>query len=203
MDFLKIKNQLFFSLLLTLFASVGFAQKMTTVKGLVVDADTKESLPFVNIAFLGTTIGTTSEIDGTYLIESKWASDSIQISYVGYETQTIGIQLGVRQEVNVALVPVSIKISTVEVKAKRGGYKRKGNPAVELMKNVIDHKSDNRMEALDYYAYDKYEKVQFDINNFDPDKLKKKRAFKKFQFLFDYVDTSEFNGKAKKNTARV
>ncbi len=195
MDFLKIKNQLFLGLFLCLFASAGFSQKMTTVKGLVVDADTKEPLPFVNIAFLGTTIGTTTEMDGTYLIESKWATDSIQVSYVGYEMQTVGIQLGTRQEVNVALIPVSIKISTVEVKAKRGGYKRRGNPAVELMKNVIDHKSDNRMEALDYYAYDKYEKVQFDINNFDPDKLKKKRAFKNFQFLFDYVDTSEFNGK--------
>ncbi len=159
------------------------------------DADTKEPLPFVNIAFLGTTIGVTTEMDGTYLIESKWASDNLQVSFVGYETQSIPIQLGVRQEVNVALAPTSIRISTIEVRAKRGGYTRKGNPAVELMKNVISHKGDNRMEALDFYEYDKYEKVQFDINNFDPEKLRKRKAFKKFQFLFEYVDTSELNGK--------
>ncbi len=37
--------------------------------------------------------------------------------------------------------------------------------------------------------------VEFDINNFDPEAIKKKRAFKKFQFLFDHIDTSELNGK--------
>jgi hypothetical protein len=195
MNLLKLKNRTVLSLLFILLATAGFAQKMTFVKGLVIDSDTKETLPLVNISFVGTAIGTTSEIDGTYVLESKWATDSIQISYVGYETQKIAIQKGVRQEVNVALSPVSLKIATVEVKAKRGRYKRKGNPAVELMKNVIDHKNDNKIGAKDFYEFDKYEKTQFDINNFDPEKLRGKRAFKKFQFLLDYVDTSELNGK--------
>ena len=195
MNLFKLKNQVAFILFYSLMAATGFAQKMTIVKGLVIDADTKETLPLVNIAFVGTAIGTTSELDGTYVLESKWASDSIQISYVGYETQTIAIQAGVRQEVNVSLSPVSLRIATVEVKAKRGRYKRKGNPAVELMNNVIAHKNDNKIEAKEYYEYEKYEKTQFDINNFDPEKVKKKRAYKKYQFLFDYVDTSELNGK--------
>ena len=176
MNLFKLKNQVAFILFYSLMAATGFAQKMTIVKGLVIDADTKETLPLVNIAFVGTAIGTTSELDGTYVLESKWASDSIQISYVGYETQTIAIQAGVRQEVNVSLSPVSLRIATVEVKAKRGRYKRKGNPAVELMNNVIAHKNDNKIEAKEYYEYEKYEKTQFDINNFDPEKVKKKRA---------------------------
>jgi hypothetical protein len=195
MDFQTKKNQLLLSLLLCCFSSAIFSQKMTIVKGVIVDADTKEVLPLVNIAFLGTAIGTTSELDGTFVLESKWASDSIQVSYVGYETQVIGIQKGLKQEVTVSLSPVSLKLGTVEVTAKKGRYKRKDNPAVELMKNVIDHKGDNRIESQAFYEFNKYEKIQFDINNFDPEKLKKKRTMKKFQFIFDYIDTSDLNGK--------
>ena len=65
----------------------------------------------------------------------------------------------------------------------------------EIMKKVIANKDKNRLEALDFYEFDKYEKIQFDLNNFDPEKLKKRRTMKKFQFIFDYVDTSDLNGK--------
>ncbi|MBI5915971.1 MAG: carboxypeptidase-like regulatory domain-containing protein [Bacteroidetes bacterium] len=168
---------------------------MTIVKGMVIDATTNEPLPLVTIAFKGTSIGTTSDFDGTFVLESKWASGIIEIASLGYETQTLPIQLGMKQEVNVSLVSTSLVIATVEVKAKKGKYKRRDNPAVELMRNVIDHKKDNRIEAVDFYEVGKYEKIEFDINNFDPEKLKKRRAFKKFQFMFDYLDTSEMNGK--------
>ncbi len=195
MNLFKSNRKIGLSLIFSLLTMAAFSQKMTTVKGVVIDADTKETLPLVNIAFVGTFIGTTTELDGTFVLDSKWATDSIQVSYVGYETRTIPIQQGIKQEINVELVAASLRIATVEVRAKKARYKRKGNPAVELMKNVIAHKDDNKIGAKDYYEYDKYEKIQFDVNNFDPAKLQKRWAFKKFQFLFDYVDTSEFNGK--------
>ncbi len=181
--------------LLLLFIGPLAAQKMTVVKGIVIDADTKEPLPLVNISFANTSIGTTSELDGTFVLESKWASDTVVVSYVGYETQRIPIKLFEKQELQVALKPFALSLQTVEIKAKRKGYKRKGNPAVEIMQEAIKRKDENRLEALDFYEYEKYEKIQFDLNNFDPEKLKKRRAMRKFQFLFDYVDTSELNGK--------
>jgi hypothetical protein len=186
----------FLSLLFLIVAAVSVsAQKMTVVKGTVIDAETKEPLPLVNIAFVNTSIGTTSDFDGSFVLESKWATDSIIISYVGYQSQKLPVTKFEKQEVNVALVPFTLSLQTVEIKAKRKGYKRKGNPAVEIMKKVIDNKDKNRLEALDFYELDKYEKIQFDLNNFDPEKLKKRRTMKKFQFIFDYVDTSDLNGK--------
>ncbi len=186
----------FFSLLFLIVASLSVsAQKMTVVKGTVIDAETKEPLPLVNIAFVNTSIGTTSDFDGKFVLESKWATDSIIVSYVGYKSQKLPITLHERQVVHVALVPFALSLKTVEIKAKRKGYKRRGNPAVEIMKKVIANKDKNRLEALGYYEYDKYEKVQFDLNNFNPEKLKKRRTMKKFQFIFDYVDTSDLNGK--------
>lgn len=186
----------FLPILMLCVASISSsAQKLTVVKGTVVDSETKEPLPLVNIAFVNTSIGTTSDFDGSFVLESKWATDTIVVSYVGYQTQKIPITLNERQTVNVALEPYALSLQTVEIKAKRKSYKRKGNPAVEIMEKAIKNKDKNRLEALAYYEYDKYEKIQFDLNNFDPEKLKKRKTMRKFQFIFDYVDTSQLNGK--------
>jgi|GEM_PF-2159721 len=190
------KNQLILSLIFLLFSVSAFAQKMTTVRGTILDADTKEPLPFVNVSFKGTSIGTTTDFDGKYVLESLWATtNQMEVSFIGYETQVLTVVLGERQVFDIALQSTSITMNVVEVKAKKGRYKRRDNPAVELMREVIARKEDNRIEATNFFEMDKYEKIQFDINNFDPEKLKEKRAFRKYQFILDNVDTSKVNGK--------
>ncbi len=78
-------------LFLALIAPV-YAQT-TTVSGKIVDAISREPLPFVNIIFKGTTEGGTTDIEGHYTISTTNPIDSIIISYVGYTrittTQTI------------------------------------------------------------------------------------------------------------------
>lgn len=196
MKFSKPSNQLLFSLLFCLMSTFVFSQKMTKIKGSVVDSETKEPIMFANVAFLGTNIGTETDLDGNFELETKFATDSIQVTYVGYENQVIAIEKGAKQELNIVLSSSSINLKEIVIVEKgKVKYSNKNNPAVELIQNVIKHKDDNRISAQDFYEYDKYEKVEFDLNNFDPEKMKKRRAFKKFQFLFDYVDTSELNGK--------
>ncbi len=194
MNLLKFKH-LLASLFICCFGAALHAQKMTIVKGTVTDADTKEPMPFVAVGFVGTPIGAETDLDGSFQLEAKIASDTLEVTFLGYDRQVIFVQQGVRQEINVVLSPTSTILKEVVIKGEKKGYIRNGNPAVDLMKNVIDHKGDNRIEAQAFYEYDKYEKVEFDINNFNPDKLRKKRAMKKFQFMLDYVDTSEINGK--------
>ncbi|HFA47396.1 MAG TPA: carboxypeptidase-like regulatory domain-containing protein [Bacteroidetes bacterium] len=196
MHFHKNKNWLYTGLLFLFLASNVFSQKMTTVKGTVIDAGTKEPLIFVNVAFTGTNIGTETDIDGKFQLDSKYASGSITLSYVGYKTQTIAIEKNTRQKITVKLVSNAIELKTATVTGKkRKRIKNKDNPAVAIMKKAIKNKGNNRIEGQSFYEYDKYEKVQFDLNNFNPEKMRKRRAFKKFQFIFDYVDTSALNGK--------
>ncbi|MFT5167948.1 MAG: hypothetical protein ACI8P3_003187, partial [Saprospiraceae bacterium] len=85
------------------FGNTVSAQKFTKVKGKVLDAQTKEPLPFVNISFLGTNVGMTTDFDGFYNLQSKWASDTLQVSYIGYDTQKIPLTQGEAQVINVAL----------------------------------------------------------------------------------------------------
>jgi len=72
----------FFSLLLCI-SNVN-AQKLTKIKGVVLDAETKEPMPFVNVVFKGANVGTTTDFDGKYYIETQWGTSSLIASYVGY-----------------------------------------------------------------------------------------------------------------------
>lgn len=184
-------------LLLLLISATTWAQKkpkMTKVSGIVIDAETKEPLPFVNVAFVGTSVGMTTDFDGKFDLSSLWASDSLQASFIGFIPQTKFVKKGTRQQVNFELSTTALNLNTVEVKAKKRRYRKKNNPAVDLIRNVIKNKNQNRLKGQDFYAYDKYEKIEVDINNIT-DKFRNKKIFKKFQFIFDYVDTSEINGK--------
>lgn len=180
--------------LLMLFTTSLKAQKFTTVKGKVINAQTKEPLPFVNIVFVGKNIGTITDYNGEFLLESQWASNKVEAAYTGFSSSVKKIIIGKTNTVNFELKSESVDIEEVIVTSKRKRYRNKNNPAVALIKKVIANKDKNRKESLDYYEYDKYEKIQFDLNNIT-EKFRKKRVFKNYQFIFNYVDTSEINGK--------
>ncbi len=171
------------------------SDKLTRIRGTVIDKETKEPLPFVAVAFQGTSIGTTTDFDGKYELSSQFATETLEVSFIGYSTFTTTIKLGERQLVDVQLASEAITFDKeIVVKAKKKRYRKKNNPAVDLMRKVIGQKQENSLERYDHYEYDKYEKVELDINNIT-DKFRARKAFKKFQFIFDFVDTSEVNGK--------
>ncbi|HAC23220.1 MAG TPA: hypothetical protein DCF91_14200, partial [Porphyromonadaceae bacterium] len=66
----------------------------------------------------------------------------------------------------------------------------KNNPAVELMKKVIESKKAQVLEVNDFYQYDKYEKMKMSINDITPEKLEK-GIYKKYSFLKDQIEVSE------------
>lgn len=187
-------NNIFLCFLLIFIGTSSFAQNMVKIKGVVIDAETKEPLPFANIAFAGTSVGTTTDFDGVYSIESQWGTDSLVASYLGYDSKIIKITDEKRQTVDFELVSTQHQLVEVEVTAKKRRYRKRNNPAVELIRKVIKNKKYNRLEAYDYYEHDKYEKVEMDLNNIT-DKFRERKAFKKIKFIFDFVDTSEVSGK--------
>src|SRR5690606_5044958 len=61
------------------------------VRGEVIDRETGEALPGVNIMLQGTTIGTTTDASGSYELNLPPAAGILVVSYVGYVTQEIEI----------------------------------------------------------------------------------------------------------------
>jgi hypothetical protein len=159
----------------------------------VVDAETNEPLPFVNITFAGTTVGTTTDIEGNYSLEAGKATIELRASYVGYDEQLEPVNIGKTQRINFRLNPTQIELEGVTVTAKKLKYKNKGNSAVRVIRKVIDNKKRNRIKEFDYYEYSKYEKIQLDFNNLS-EKFVRKNS-KKYPALLYYIDTSAITNK--------
>ncbi len=178
-------------------AQMGMAQEddnLTRIWGTVNDATTGEPLPYVNISFQGTTIGTVSDINGKFYLESYEATDTLKISFIGFDPTYYAVKKGQTQTISIALKESSVQLENITISSKKLRYRNKDNPAVSIIKLILRNRDHNRPEALDYFEYDKYEKVEFDLNNIT-EEFRKKRALKNFQLIFDYVDTSEVNGK--------
>ncbi|RYY35046.1 MAG: carboxypeptidase-like regulatory domain-containing protein [Sphingobacteriaceae bacterium] len=187
------KKPLILSLFL-LIAGAAFAQR-TVVSGTVVDARTKRTIPFASVAFPGTTIGLTTNSDGKFSLISAKAQSSIQASFVGYKTNLVAITPGSTQEITIRLTPEAQELQEVVVKgAKRKKYTNKNNPAVELIRKVIENKEKNQPEVYNFVEYRTYDKMQFSFMNLST-KLPKKKFFKKYGFVFENQDSTTVPGK--------
>ncbi len=178
-------------ILLAILLSVGFqftyGQK-TKILGIVLNAETKEPIPFANVFFPDKTIGATSSFDGSFSLETTDAGDSLFASFIGYRTKAIKISKGIFQEITFELKPENVLLDEVIIFPGE-------NPAEVLLRKIIANKEKNDKKEFDAYQYEVYTKIQFDANNIN-DKLKERRLLRAFKFIFDYVDTSVVNGKA-------
>ncbi len=81
-----MKNNLALCLIL-LSLSVGFSQNTGAIKGKVIDMQTRDLMPFVNVIVVGTDIGTISDEDGTFVIKNvPLGYVRVQASFLGYST---------------------------------------------------------------------------------------------------------------------
>jgi len=175
--------------------SNGQVTEKTIITGKITDELTGEPFPFASVILKGTTVGTTADKMGKYRIETTVKAKEIAFSFIGYETETRSIVPGKEQTINIILKLSPINLDEVVVTYERKQYKNKGNPAVELIQNVIDNKDKNRIESFDYLEYSKYEKVQFAISNIS-DNFSQSSMFSKFSFVFDNLDTTKRIGNA-------
>ncbi|MES2647877.1 MAG: DUF5686 family protein [Bacteroidota bacterium] len=182
----------FLSLLLM---SACYSQ-LTTVRGIVRDATTNKPLQNATVSFPAGR-GSVSDVMGRYLLETQRNFTQIIVSYVGYKKDTITIEKGVEQEVNIELfADSSNSLDNVVVrKNKHKGYSNKNNPAVELIKKVIENKWSNRSDSYDFSEFEQYDKLEFSLSN--PSKaVTKSKLLKKYSFITQNRDTTKLEGKS-------
>jgi len=74
-------------LLALLYSSLAFTQK-AEVRGRITDAGNNEPVPFANIVVKGTQTGTTSDLDGNFIITGLQPGYiNLQVSFVGFKTK--------------------------------------------------------------------------------------------------------------------
>lgn len=174
-------------MLILLLCAMQLSAQVTRIRGSVVDAETDEPMPFVNVAITGTQIGTITSVDGTFFIETRSHVDSLLVSYLGYHQFKTALRNGIYQEINVRLQPDNIVMDEIVVHPGE-------NPAFRILREINENKARNNPMRQSLYTYEVYNKMELDINNIS-EEYKNQKIFKKFQFIFDYIDTSAITGK--------
>jgi len=110
------------TIFLVFFASALFAQQ-TGIKGVISDKTTKETLVGATVLIQGTTTGSTTDLDGNYLITSLApGSYNLVVSYISYKTQIIEkvkILKDVQLSLNIELEVNSVALEGVVISANR------------------------------------------------------------------------------------
>ncbi|NDV59536.1 DUF5686 and carboxypeptidase-like regulatory domain-containing protein [Bacteroides sp. 519] len=176
-------------LLLAPLPGLTFAQ----IRGVITDSISNEPLMYISVYYEGKGVGTVSNVNGEYSLEVKRGWNEITFSAIGYNTKVVKITPGT-QTLNVKLSQSDIMLSEVIVKPKRERYSRKNNPAVEFMRKVIAHKSEQKLEEHDYYQYDRYQKMKTSLNDMTPEKMKE-GIFKNMPLLVDQLEVSPESNK--------
>ncbi|MEO8885813.1 MAG: DUF5686 family protein [Mucilaginibacter sp.] len=161
--------------------SLGAAGQ-TVVTGQVVDAASGEPLGSVSVSFAGG--GTMTDSLGRFHLAGNFSQ--LRFSLVGYSPQTravSGAKLQVLLEKNVA------ELQGVTIASVRTRYRNKGNPAVELIQKVIDHKAENR--GLASGDVEQYERMSLSLFNLPPSVMESK-FFRPYQFMLDTVQGQTF-----------
>src|SRR5512147_2795456 len=125
------KNKFLFTGLFFLLGYTVFAQN-TVVRGKILDEENKP-MPFVNISFKHSIIGTISDIDGTFMLSTPKPTDTLVISCVGYQIVYLSVKKRQEQYFEIALVPNSLTLNEVIVKPGE-------NPAFRILKKINERK---------------------------------------------------------------
>lgn len=83
-------RRLLLTLVITLCTTVLFAQRYT-ITGTVYDGETGDAIPGATIVEKGTQNGTTTGIDGKYVLNVTSGSSTIVVSFIGYEKQELPV----------------------------------------------------------------------------------------------------------------
>ena len=162
--------------------------QLTKIRGVVIDNNTHEPIPFANVFFKNTTIGVSAGFNGEFSFEVDTPSDTLAASSLGYIVAYQQIRKGVFQNIEFRLNPSEVSLHEVEIFAE-------SDPALIIFNKMIQNKSKNNPEEFDYFEYRLYNKVEIDANNVN-DRFQNSKVMKKFQVAFQYIDTSTINGKA-------
>lgn len=137
------KALLFVIALFTMALSFEVSAQQRVVTGKVISDEDGQGLPGATVLVKGTTVGTTTDLDGNYSINVPAGSDVLIFSFVGLKT--IEESIGNRSVVNITLTTDASQLSEVVVTAI--GIEKEKKALGYAVSTVGDEQIQNRPEA--------------------------------------------------------
>ncbi|MEO1261353.1 MAG: DUF5686 family protein [Bacteroidota bacterium] len=173
-----------YALLLLFFLSLPsiavFSQEIV-LKGKVLDAHSKDPVPFANVYQKSNpSKGVSADFDGLFEITFDKTPDTLVTSALGYET----LEFLYKGETELTIELNSSSTDLIEVVVTADGE----DPAYALMRKVVANKPKNNPVGKDYYSCEVYNKLELDFINIT-ESFKKMKINKPFRFVFDHIDS--------------
>jgi len=177
--FLISLGNLFFKYILLfivlMLCNVTFAQK-AVLSGSVIDSETGEPIPYVNIIIKNSLKGTITDTAGVYQLNYPNSNDTLIFSAVGFYSVEKIIPRTHLSSLSVLLKPETFDISEIEIKPDEG-------PMRLLFKNIQQNKNKNNPAQFSKYSYRKYTKWRYQLNNVK-EKMINTKAFRNNENVF-------------------
>jgi outer membrane receptor for ferrienterochelin and colicin len=122
---MNVKRQIFFMVLLgcVVFVSAIYAGTTGKISGVITDATTGEPLIGANVVLKGTSLGTTSDVDGNYVILNiPPGVYTLVVSFVGYQqvqVQSVYVTVDLNTSIDVILQVAAIEVEGATIMAER------------------------------------------------------------------------------------
>lgn len=157
------------------------------IKGIVRDKGTGEGVPFATVYFPGTDLGTAAELDGSFELQfSKQPSDTLRFTAIGYATANRLVRFGTGTKLEF-LVEMNREAAALDEFVFHAGE----DPALILLRKIIEAKPKNDQDRLDNYKYRVYNKLEVDVRNLSRQQFESLPVpmIKQFGFIYENLDT--------------
>ncbi|NVK48921.1 MAG: carboxypeptidase-like regulatory domain-containing protein [Cyclobacteriaceae bacterium] len=170
-------HRLLFFLFFFFVSSFSFGQYR--IKGKVTDAETGDPIPFASVLAVGTGKGMNTDFEGGYELILNTKADSIQVSYLGYFSQTKALQDIPEQTINFQLRPSDFELEAFVFEAGE-------NPAFEIIRRAVAKRDDFDKRSLEAYETKNYTKIEIDIDHLSED-FRQRKTVQKVTSVLDSI----------------
>ncbi len=163
-------NKPFFKIALLLISifflsTITHAQNGYLISGKICEVNSGKPMQNATVHLKGSGFNTLSKMDGSFMINTDKWYDSLEISTVGFQNFTIGLNKG--HTLNLAIV-MKNKLDVLKP-VVISGFKK---PGKSFMEKVIEHKNNNNPSRFRSYSYQRYTRNELDIDKVDYQKAK-------------------------------
>jgi hypothetical protein len=163
------------------------------ITGYVTDEESGDTISFATISYKNLKVHSVADADGYFKI-ARHNGQMLTVTAVGYATKTITVNSATGDRLNIKMKADTKMLQNVTVKAKRQRYRRKNNPAVELMRRVIAAKEKSNILRHENVQWNQYQKITFSLDDIT-EKTLEGAVFKKHPWLAEQVEYSPYTQK--------
>src|SRR3954468_16539977 len=175
MSFRDLYVRKYLLVLLPIFYTLSGWSQQKVVIGYVKDALNDERIPFASVAWAHAKTGRLTDSAGNFSFHfTNWPSDTLVVTYVGYQDYKVYIGPPANGQVNDSVKRDTIK---VVVRLERGKYatevvvKRTVDRGLLMWRRIVRRKPYNDMFRFSNFSYELYNKLELDLNRLNFDKL--------------------------------